>query len=92
MRSKKTPPVKIRLVEGDDELARELADATKLDMIYIFGQVLHAGLVAVKANGLKLTFPLKFVLDDGRLQAVPAPPIVPVPNPVVLTSKPKRHG
>lgn len=69
---KKGPVQKMRLFEGDLEIAQEIAAKTKLDLVTVLSLSCSAGLQAIKANGYQ--FPMPMRLEVPKLSTGPSPP------------------
>jgi hypothetical protein len=55
---------RIRLYEGDLEIARAISEATDLAVVDVISLVLRAGLAAIKENKNRFQMPLKFCFPD----------------------------
>src|SRR5947208_1887160 len=68
MSERKTDPAKIRLMNGDDEIVRDLSARTGLRQIEILSRATHAALLAIAKEG-RMIYPLEFRMvtrDEGK--------------------------
>ena len=71
-KAKKGPVQKLRLFDGDLEIAREIAKKTKLDVVTILSLSCSAGLQAIRANSYNFQMPMKFeILEPQNSVVVP---------------------
>ena len=62
---------RLRLFEGDDDIAKEIAAKTKLDIADVISLACSAGLQAIKRNGYKMPLPLEMEVTSTEQQSKP---------------------
>ena len=65
---KKSSVQKLRLFEGDPEIARKIVEKTKLDLIDVYSLACSAGLHAIAENNFEFHMPLRFEVAQGKSQ------------------------
>lgn len=69
----KRSPARIRLDPEIEDEVKTIAEATGLSQVEVIRQMVRAGAQAIKANGYKLTLPLKLEVSGQTTY----PPLVP---------------
>lgn len=72
---RKGPVQKLRLFEGDLEIAQAIADKTKLDLIAVLSLACSAGLNAIKENDYQFPMPMKFEVPKNAAIYEPPRPV-----------------
>lgn len=65
----KKPPHQLRLDPETDAEVETIAKATGLPKVEVMRQMVAAGVKVIKANGYKLTLPLRLKLDESAVSS-----------------------